>query len=85
MLSRSVMFDSATLWTVAHQAPLPMDSPGKNTRVGCHFLLQGMFPTQGLNPGLLHWQAGSSPLAPPSMPLGIALTSHSPKEMMCTS
>ena len=32
------------LWTVAHQAPLSMDSPGKATRVGCHFLLQGIFP-----------------------------------------
>ena len=30
------------------------DSPGKNTRVGCHALLQGIFPTQGLNPGLPH-------------------------------
>ena len=30
------------------------DSPGKNTGVGCHVLLQGIFPTQGLNPGLLH-------------------------------
>ena len=29
------------------------DSPGKNTEVGCHALLQRMFPTQGLNPGLL--------------------------------
>ena len=28
------------------------DSPGKTTRVGCHVLLQGIFPTQGLNPGL---------------------------------
>ena len=32
----------------------PWDSPGKNTGVGCHFLLQRIFPTQGLNPGLLH-------------------------------
>ena len=32
----------------------PWDSPGKNTQVGCHFLLQGIFPTQGLNTGLLH-------------------------------
>ena len=32
----------------------PWDFPGKNTRVGCHFLLQGIFPTQGWNPGLLH-------------------------------
>ena len=30
------------------------DYPGKNTRVGCHALLQGIFLTQGLNPGLLH-------------------------------
>ena len=30
------------------------DSPGKNTRVDCHALLQGIFPTQGSNPGLLH-------------------------------
>ena len=30
------------------------DSPGKNTGVGCHALLQGIFPTQGLNPGILH-------------------------------
>ena len=28
------------------------DSPGKNTGVGCHFLLQGIFTTQGSNPGL---------------------------------
>ena len=32
----------------------PWDSPGKKTRVGCHALLQGIFPTQGSNPGLLH-------------------------------
>ena len=30
----------------------PWDSPGKRTGVGCHFLLQGIFPTQGSNPGL---------------------------------
>ena len=43
----------------------PWDFPGKNTRVGCHFLLQGIFPTKGLNPSLLHvlyWQADSLPL-----------------------
>ena len=32
------------------------DSSGRNTGVGCHFLLQGIFPTQGLNPGLPHWR-----------------------------
>ena len=44
------------------------DSPGKNPGVGCHALLQGSFPTQGLNLCvlcLLHWQEGSFPLAPP--------------------
>ena len=30
------------------------DFPGKNTRLGCHFLFQGIFPTQGLNLGLPH-------------------------------
>ena len=46
--------------TVASQAPLcPWDFPGKNTRVGCHFLLQGIFPIQGLNPSPLHWQMDS--------------------------
>ena len=38
-----------------------IDSPGKNTGVGCHALLQGIFPTQGSNLCLLyllHWQAG---------------------------
>ena len=32
------------------------DSPGKNTGVGCHALLQGIFPTQGTNPGLPHYR-----------------------------
>ena len=34
--------------------PRPWDSPGKNTGVGCHVLLHGIFPTQESNPGLLH-------------------------------
>ena len=38
----------------------PWDSPGKNPGAGCHALLQGIFPTQGLHPHLLHWQVGSS-------------------------
>ena len=43
----------------------PLHSPGKNTGVGCHFLLQGIFPTQRLNTSLfclLDWQEGSLPL-----------------------
>ena len=48
-----------TPWTVAH---CPCDFPGKNTGVGCYFLLQGIFLTQGLNLGLLHWQVDYLPL-----------------------
>ena len=61
----SVVSDSATPWTVARQAPLPWDSPGKNTGVGHHTLLQGTFLTQGSNLHLLrllHGQADSLPL-----------------------
>ena len=43
-----------TPWTVAHQAPLSMNSPGKNTRMNCHSLFQEIFPTQWSNPCLLH-------------------------------
>ena len=39
----------------------PWDFPGKNTGVGCHFLLQGIFPTQGLNLHILHWEVDSLP------------------------
>ena len=39
-----------------------IDFPGKNTGVSCHFLLQGIFQTQGLNPHLLHWKVDSLPL-----------------------
>ena len=38
---------------------VPEDSPGKNTGMGCHFLLQGFFLTQGSNPHLMYWQADS--------------------------
>ena len=34
----------------------PWNSPGKNAEVGCHFLLQEIFLTQGWNPRRLHWQ-----------------------------
>ena len=52
------------------------NSPGRNTGVGCHALLQGIFPTQGLNSCLLHvlhWQAGSLPLVLPRKPQGVQL------------
>ena len=51
MLSRVGFF--ATPWTVLAKLLCQGDSPGKNTRVGCHLLLQGIFPTQGSNPRLL--------------------------------
>ena len=41
-----------TPWTVAYQRLCPWNSPGKNTGVGSHSLLQGIFPTQGSNSGL---------------------------------
>ena len=49
----------ATPWTVPARLLRPWDSPGKNTGVGCHFLLQGIFLTQGSNShlsSLLHQQ-----------------------------
>ena len=52
-LSRAWLF--ATPWIVACTKLLhPWDFQGKSTGMGCHFLLQGIFPTQGSNPGLLH-------------------------------
>ena len=41
----------------------PWNSPGKNTGVGCHSFLQGIFPTQGSNPGLLHCRQILYPLS----------------------
>ena len=49
----------------------PWNPPGKNTGVGCHFLLQVIFSTKGLNSHLLHllhWQVDSLPLAPSEKP-----------------
>ena len=50
--SRSVV--SSSLWP--HELYTPWTSPGQNTGVGSHSLLQGIFPTQGLNPGLPHFR-----------------------------
>ena len=62
-LNRVQLF--VTPQTTAHRLLCPWSFPGKNTGVDCHFLLQGIFLTQGLNPNLLrllHRQANSSPL-----------------------
>ena len=45
---------SNSLWPHAQSSSVHGDSPGKNTGAGGHFLLQGIFLTQGSNPGLLH-------------------------------
>ena len=63
----------ATLWTVALQAPLSTRFSRQEYWVGCHFLFQRIFLTQGSNPHLLHWQAYSLPLSnqvSPSVQLG---------------
>ena len=54
-ISHSVVSDSFQ----PHRLQFPRllclwDSPGKKTGVGCHSILQGIFPTQGSNPGVLH-------------------------------
>ena len=52
LLSRVWLF--LALETIACQAPLSMGFPGKNTRVACHALLQGIFQAWGLSQSLLH-------------------------------
>ena len=67
----SVMSDSfETLWTVVCQLLCPWNSPGKNSEVSCHSLLQGIFLLQGSNLGLLHCRQifFFKPSAPPGKP-----------------
>ena len=62
--AQSCLFE--TPWTVAHQVPLSMGLSRQKDWSGLHFLLQRIFPTQGLNLLLLHllsWQADSLPLS----------------------
>ena len=65
LLSHSIMSHSLRPHGLSPTRLLcPWDSPGKNTGVGCHALLQGIFPTQGSNPGFLclpHCQVGWRP------------------------
>ena len=53
-VSLTVTSDSATPWTVAHQAPLSMEFSRQEYWSGCCFLPQGIFPSQGSNLGLPH-------------------------------
>ena len=64
-------------WTAACQASLSMEFSFKSIGAGCHFLLQGIFLTQGSNLYLLHWQADSLSHEPPGQP--IRLYNNSPK------
>ena len=47
----------------------PWNSPGKDTTVGCHGLLQGIFPNQGLNPDLPHYRQILYQLSQPANPV----------------
>ena len=67
-------------WRATIHGVCPFYFPGKNTGVGSHFLLQGIFPTQGSNPSLLHllhWQADSLPPGNPRKPGVNHLGNHS--------
>ena len=67
-------------WSPALQVDsLPAEPQGKpkNTGVGCHSLLQGIFPTQGLNPGLLHFRWILYQLSNKGSPILCMCVSHS--------
>ena len=65
VLMCSVVYNSLQPWGLSSDRLLcPWNSPGQNTGVGCHFLLQGIFLTQGSNLSLLcllHWQTDCLP------------------------
>ena len=73
----------ATSWTVARQAPLSMGFSSKNTGVGCHALLQRIFPTQGSNPGLQHCRLILYHEAPGILQIRSYIQQESPTEL-CT-
>ena len=65
-----------TPWALAHQAPLFMEFSRQEYWSGCHFLLQGIFSTQGSKLGLLcllHWQVDSLPRLHQRSPTGLLL------------
>ena len=62
--SHSVVSDSLQ----PHGLYSPLNSPGQNTGLGSLSLLQGIFPMQGLNPFLLHWQMDSLQLSQQGSP-----------------
>ena len=58
------------------------DSPGKNTGVGCHSLLQRLFPTQGSNPHLLHCRQILHHLSHQGSPRGDCIPHHHDRRFM---
>ena len=74
-----VIKSSPTLWQLHGLQPTrllcPWDFPGKNTGVGYHFLLQGIFLTQGSSLHLLYWQLDTLPLSHQGRP-PLALLPH---------
>ena len=75
-----------TPWTVAHQLLCPWDSPGKVTGVGCHAFLQGIFPTQGSNLGLLCSciARGFFATEPPEQPVPTLHLLGKPQQTICS-
>ena len=72
--------NSVIPWTVAHLAPPSIEFSRQEYWSGLHFILQGIFPTQGLNPNLwclLHWQGDSLPL--------LLLLSHFSRVRLCVT
>ena len=85
----SVTNTSVTQWTAAARLLCPWDFPDKNTSVGCHFLLHGIFPTRASN-HLQHWQVDSLPLSHPGSPicsllLLLLLLSHFSRVRLCVT
>ena len=76
-----------TPWTIATRLLSPWDFPGRNTGGGCHFLLPGIFLTQGQNPHLLHWQVDFFPPSHQGSPYitkGLFTAVSSPEYVMST-
>ena len=69
--------------TVATRLLCPWDFLGKNAGVGCHALLQGVFPTQGLNPCLLHFQADSLPPSQQGSPCSLYCSAAQRRPALC--
>ena len=67
---KALKSESASRLVMSYSFLCPWDFPGKNMGMGCHFLLQGIFPTQGLDSSLLHWQVMPLPLSQQGSPTG---------------